>query len=216
MNPGLFDDEERSAGHQLLLPGLTLLRHFVLAQDLDILKQLEEIRAASAFRHLTTPGGFLMSVAMTSCGRYGWVSDRHGYRYDGMDPERAKPWPPMPNLFRRIAADAAAAAGFNDFAPDTCLINRYAPGTRLSLHQDKNERDFAHPVVSVSLGLPAVFLFGGLLRTDKTARIQLGHADVVVWGGPARLSYHGVMPLMEGQHALTGPYRYNLTFRRAR
>jgi len=156
-----------------------------------------------------------MSIAMTNCGTAGWVTDRTGYRYDGRDPESGRPWPPMPEAFANVAAQAAARAGFDGFAPDACLINRYEPGARLSLHQDKNERDFKAPIVSVSLGLPAVFLFGGSRRADTPRRVPVAHGDVVVWGGPARLRYHGVMPLKEGQHPLMGECRVNLTFRKA-
>jgi alkylated DNA repair protein (DNA oxidative demethylase) len=161
---------------------------------------------------MVTPGGQRMSVATTNCGALGWLSDRKGYRYGERDPETDKPWPPMPDAFRRIAIDAASAAGYGGFVPDACLINRYVPGTRLTLHQDRNERDFRQPIVSVSLGLPAVFLFGGLQRGDKAARIPLEHGDVAVWGGPSRLRFHGVLPLKGG---LGGDCRFNLTFRKA-
>jgi alkylated DNA repair protein (DNA oxidative demethylase) len=164
---------------------------------------------------MVTPGGFRMSVAMTNCGGLGWVTDRKGYRYSAIDPESGRAWPAMPSSFRELAESAAAAAGFAGFTPDACLINRYSPGAKMTLHQDKDERDFSQPLVSVSLGLPAVFLFGGLSRKDKVERVSLSHGDVVVWGGAARLFYHGVMPVKEGVHPLTGAYRLNLTFRRA-
>jgi alkylated DNA repair protein (DNA oxidative demethylase) len=164
---------------------------------------------------MVTPGGFRMSVAMTSCGTWGWVSDASGYRYDVNDPERGKPWPRMPEPLLRLARDAATSAGFVGFEPDSCLINRYDPGARLSLHQDKDERDYDAPIVSVSLGLPAVFLFGGMRRAERPKRVPLTHGDVVVWGGPARLRFHGVMPLKDGQHSLTGACRINLTYRKA-
>ena len=157
-----------------------------------------------------------MSVAMTNCGAAGWVTDRTGYRYTVRDPETARPWPAMPEAFSDLAARAATEAGFDGFGPDACLINRYAPGARLTLHQDRNEQDFAAPIVSVSLGLPAVFLFGGLQRSDPQRRVSLMHGDVVVWGGPSRLRHHGVLPLEAGQHPLIGGYRINLTFRKAR
>ncbi len=156
-----------------------------------------------------------MSVAMTNCGSLGWVTDRKGYRYDSVDPETQAPWPPMPKPFMELAQNAAKVAGFPEFAPDACLINRYEPGARLTLHQDKNERDFNEPIVSVSLGLPAIFLFGGEKRADKTTRVPVAHGDVLVWGGPARLRYDGVMPLKDGSHPLGGGYRFNLTFRKA-
>jgi alkylated DNA repair protein (DNA oxidative demethylase) len=152
---------------------------------------------------------------MTNCGALGWVTDRAGYRYDARDPERGRPWPEMPDVFSDLAARAAERAGFHEFAPDACLINRYVPGAQLSLHQDKNEQDFEAPIVSVSLGLPAVFLFGGFDRADRPRRLPLSHGDVVVWGGPARLRYHGVLPLEEGYHPLLGAYRINLTLRKA-
>lgn len=156
-----------------------------------------------------------MSVAMTNCGALGWVTDRTGYRYDGIDPESGKRWPPMPTAFLKLATSAAATAGFPNFLPDACLINRYEPGAKLSLHQDKNERDFNAPIVSVSLGIPAIFLFGGMERSDKTRRVQVTHGDVVVWGGPARLRYHGVLPLKDSHHPLLGQFRVNITFRKA-
>jgi alkylated DNA repair protein (DNA oxidative demethylase) len=165
---------------------------------------------------MVTPGGHQMSVAMTNCGNVGWVTDRSGYRYDTSDPEAAKPWPKMPASFRELAAQAAAQGGFEGFAPDACLINRYAPGARMSLHQDKDELDLAAPIVSVSLGLPAIFLFGGLQRSDKPQRFRLEHGDVAVWGGPARLFFHGVAPLADGEHTLLGRQRINLTFRKTR
>ena len=180
-----------------------------------LLVELAAVTAAAPFRHLVTPGGFRMSVAMTNCGSLGWVSDRSGYRYDRLDPDSGHPWPAMPAVFRQLARQAAARAGFADFAPDACLVNRYEPGTRLTLHQDRNERDDTAPIVSVSLGLPAVFLFGGLSRRERPARIPLHHGDVVVWGGPSRMRFHGVAPLPDGHHQVLGPRRINLTFRTA-
>ena len=180
-----------------------------------LLAALDRVVAAAPFRHMTTPGGFRMSVAMTSCGALGWVSDRTGYRYDSRDPESGAAWPAMPPEFFDLATRAAASGGFADFAPDSCLINRYEPGARLSLHQDRDERDFSAPIVSVSLGLPATFLWGGMRRTDRPRRVALHHGDVVVWGGPARLAYHGVAPLADGDHEQLGRRRINLTFRRA-
>ena len=176
---------------------------------------LQDLTAAAPFRHMVTPGGYRMSVAMSNCGPLGWVTDPTGYRYDARDPVTLRPWPAMPETFLRLADAAAAAAGFADFVPDACLINRYEPGAKLSLHQDKDERDFKQPIVSVSLGIPAVFLFGGLKRADRTERITVTHGDVVVWGGPARLRYHGVMPLKDAQHVLLGQQRINLTLRKA-
>lgn len=192
--------------------GAVVLRGFATS---DLLTDIHKVIAQAPFRHLVTPGGYRMSVAMTNCGELGWVSDRTGYRYDPVDPESGKPWPRMPETFLRLAGEAAARAGFEGFVPDACLVNRYEPGARLSLHQDHNERDSRAPIVSVSLGIPAVFLFGGTRRADKTARVLLEHGDVVVWGGPARMRYHGVMPLKAGHHPLLGGCRINLTFRKA-
>jgi DNA oxidative demethylase len=196
--------------------GAYLLRGFALDYVTTLLAEIEQIETAAAFRQLETPGGFRMSVAMTNCGSLGWVSDRRGYRYTTHDPLSGQPWPPMPSVFSVLAEKAARAGGFEDFKPDACLVNRYVPGARLTLHQDKDENDFRAPIVSVSLGLPAVFLFGGNTRKDKQRRIPLQHGDVVVWGGPARLNHHGVLPLKDGHHHLLGRQRVNLTFRRAR
>jgi alkylated DNA repair protein (DNA oxidative demethylase) len=210
---GSTDQHERR--NEPLGAGAVVLRRFALTDEQPLLQALATIVAQAPFRHLITPGGFRMSVGMTNAGPLGWVSDRRGYRYDPIDPDSGKPWPPLPPVFLKLAAMAAAQAGFADFVPDACLINRYAPGTRLTLHQDRNERDFGQPIVSVSLGIPAVFLFGGLQRTDHAMRVPLAHGDVVVWGGPARLRYHGVLPLKPNQHEVLGGYRINLTFRRA-
>jgi alkylated DNA repair protein (DNA oxidative demethylase) len=199
----------------VLAPGAVLLRRFAAPVDAALWDAIQAIVARAPFRHMQTPGGFTMAVAMTNCGALGWVSDRRGYRYDAIDPERGLPWPPMPTSFRALAQQAAARAGFEAFAPDACLINRYLPGAKLSLHQDRDERDFGAPIVSVSLGLPALFLFGGLRRADKAMRVVLRHGDVVVWGGPSRLRFHGVLPLADGQHALLGGERINLTLRAA-
>lgn len=198
-----------------LEPGAVVLRGLAVPHERALLADLEVVVAASPFRHLVTPGGFRMSVAMTNCGALGWVSDRAGYRYDAIDPDRGRAWPPMPPSFLELASTAASRAGFDGFAPDACLVNRYGAGTRLTLHQDKNERDYDAPIVSVSLGIPAVFLFGGATRGERAKRVSLRHGDVVVWGGPARLRYHGVLPLHPGHHALTGEHRINLTFRKA-
>jgi alkylated DNA repair protein (DNA oxidative demethylase) len=200
---------------EIIAPSAVVLRGFATAEEATLLNDISELSAKSPFRNMITPGGFTMSVAMTNCGALGWVTDRTGYRYDAIDPLTGEPWPAMPASFLRLATSAAAKAGFPDFQPDACLVNRYEPGTRLSLHQDRNERDFSQPIVSVSLGLPATFLFGGLKRADKTLRISLSHGDVAVWGGPARLRYHGVSPLKDAEHPLLGRRRINLTFRRA-
>jgi alkylated DNA repair protein (DNA oxidative demethylase) len=195
--------------------GAVLLRAFAKADAAALFAAVERVAAEAPFRHMTTPGGFRMSVAMTNCGRAGWITDRRGYRYQAHDPETGRPWPAMPAALARLAGRAAATAGFDGFAPDSCLINRYEPGTRLSLHQDKNERDYAQPIVSVSLGLPAVFLFGGVRRADRPRRIPVESGDVVVWGGPARLFFHGVAELPDGDDPLTGRCRINLTLRKA-
>ena len=212
----LFEDATTAATRRESLGrGAVVLRGFAIADEAALLAALAQVIAQAPLRHMVTPGGFRMSVAMTNCGALGWISDRAGYRYDAIDPVSAAHWPPMPEVFSALATRAAAQAGFEDFAPDACLANRYEPGIRLSLHQDKDERDFSAPIVSVSLGIPAVFLFGGDNRSDKQKRVPLGHGDVVVWGGPARLRYHGVLPLKDNQHALLGGYRFNLTFRKA-
>lgn len=198
-----------------LAPGAVILRGFANQDEAELWAELEAVTASAPFRHMITPGGFRMSVAMSNCGGLGWVSDSTGYRYDAIDPLTGRPWPQMPESFSRLAEKAAAQAGFTGFVPDACLINRYEPGARLSLHQDKNERDFDQPIVSVSLGIPAVFLFGGLSRADKPGRVPIMHGDVVVWGGPTRFRYHGIMPLKDDCHPLLGRQRINLTFRKA-
>ena len=208
--PGLGPSRETMA------EGAVLLRGFAGAVESDLIAGIADIAAQAPFRHMVTPGGHQMSVAMTNCGNAGWVTDRSGYRYDGVDPESRKAWPAMPPSFHALAARAAATTGYDGFSPDACLINRYAPGARMSLHQDKDEDDFSAPIVSVSLGLPAIFLFGGLQRGDRPRRFRLAHGDIVVWGGPSRLVFHGVAPLADGEHALIGRQRINLTFRKAR
>jgi alkylated DNA repair protein (DNA oxidative demethylase) len=215
MTLDLFAPAGTEAREERLAPGAAVLPGFAAPAEAALLAALREVVARAPFRHMVTPGGFRMSVAMTNCGSYGWVTDRSGYRYDPVDPQSGNEWPPMPESFLRLAVDAAAHAGFSGFVPDACLINRYEPGARMSLHQDKNERDFDQPIVSVSLGLPAVFLFGGFKRADKPRRVELRHGDVMVWGGPSRLRYHGVMPLKDGGHPVVGPHRINLTLRRA-
>ncbi len=204
-----------SISAEALAEGATLLRDFASSDATALMKALEQVLMAAPFRHMVTPGGFRMSVAMSNCGRAGWVTDRTGYRYAPVDPTTGRPWPPIPASFMRLATRAAAEGGFEGFEPDACLINRYEPGARLTLHQDKNERDFAAPIVSVSLGVPAIFLFGGALRSDRPRRVRLENGDVVVWGGLSRLVFHGIASLSEGDHPLTGRCRVNLTFRRA-
>jgi DNA oxidative demethylase len=213
----LFDSApDLRPSREAMAEGAVLLRGFARPAQTELIADIGAVVAQAPFRHMVTPGGHAMSVAMTNCGAAGWVTDRSGYRYDVNDPEAEKPWPAMPPSFCRLAGQAAAEAGFFGFAPDACLINRYAPGAKMSLHQDRDETDFGAPIVSVSLGLSAIFLFGGLQRSDKPRRYRLAHGDIVVWGGPARLFFHGVAPLADGEHALLGRQRINLTFRKAR
>ena len=211
----LFDASSDAAGSAPLIlePGASVLRAFALPEVEALRRDLEAVLAAAPLRHLVTPNGKTMSVAMTNCGALGWVSDRSGYRYTGRDPLGDRPWPAMPASFRALAASAASRAGFDGFAPDACLVNRYVPGARLTMHQDRDERQLGQPIVSVSLGLPAIFLWGGAQRGDRTRRVPLSHGDVVVWGGPARLRFHGVLPLEAGEHPFMGACRINLTFR---
>jgi alkylated DNA repair protein (DNA oxidative demethylase) len=211
----LFDLDPRQAEKAALGADAAVLRGFAGDVEVELLADLRAVAARAPFRNMVTPGGYTMSVAMTNCGAAGWITDSLGYRYASCDPASGEPWPPMPAVFDSLAARAAAAAGFADFQPDACLINHYAPGSKLSLHQDKNEADYAAPIVSVSLGLPAKFLFGGLKRNDRVKRIELRHGDVVVWGRAARLVYHGVDTLKDGHHPATGRCRFNLTFRKA-
>ena len=207
--------ETPATGAETLAEGAMLLRGFAERDCGVLLELVQKIVALAPLRHMTTPGGYRMSVANTNCGAVGWVSDHTGYRYQTCDPETGLRWPPMPELFLDLARRAAIRAGYTHFEPDACLINSYAPGARLTLHQDKNEKDFTAPIVSVSLGLPAVFLFGGLQRRDRPRRTRLEHGDVAVWGGAGRLAFHGVAPLADGRHPLAGRRRINLTFRKA-
>jgi DNA oxidative demethylase len=212
----LFSPEaERQSGTEVLGEGAALLRGYVADEIETLFGTLCDIVAQAPFRHLITPGGHRMSVAMTNCGSVGWVSDRRGYRYDPVDPDTGRPWPPLPDMFLALAARAAAECGFDNFVPDACLINRYEPGSRLTLHQDRNELGTVEPIVSVSLGLPATFLFGGLSRKDRPRRYPVTSGDVAVFGGPSRMVFHGVAPVAKGDDPLTGSYRFNLTFRKA-
>jgi len=211
----LFDGSLTPGPRPELASGGVLLRGFALSDGAELTKAYEAVVAESPFRHMVTPGGQKMSVAMTNCGIVGWLSDRKGYRYERLDPLTGRPWPSIPASFLNLAHRAAAEAGFGNFEPDACLINRYVPGARMTLHQDKDEIDFSAPIVSVSLGLPAKFLFGGLKRSDWPRHIILNHGDAVVWGGPSRLAYHGVDRLKDGEHPATGRCRINLTFRKA-
>ncbi|WP_460111658.1 DNA oxidative demethylase AlkB [Pseudomonas sp. S3_H04] len=190
-----------------------VLHGFALPLIEQILPALDAILAVAPLRHMVTPGGFSMSVGTSSCGALGWITDRHGYRYSSVDPLSDLPWPAMPQVFSTLAQSAAVRAGFTDFNADSCLINRYLPGAKMSLHQDKDEKAYSAPIVSLSLGLPAMFLFGGFSRSDKSQRIALLHGDMVVWGGVDRLRYHGVLPIKQGRHPRLGEQRINLTFR---
>ena len=210
----LFDNDPQARSCEQLEEGAVLLRGFVTAEAPALVEEVARIAQAAPFRHLVTPGGYTMSVAMTNCGRVGWVSDRTGYRYDPTDPDTGSPWPAMPELFLHVAARAAADAGFAHYDPDACLINRYAAGAKLGLHQDRDEDDSWAPIISVSLGLPTVFLWGGKRRSEPVRRLRVESGDIAVWGGPARFVYHGVAPLKDGQHPLTGAARINLTFRK--
>jgi len=215
MTANLFENAAEEPHAEPLVAGAVILRKFARCDETAILAAIRQVVAKARFRQMITPGGYQMSVAMTNCGTLGWVTDRGGYRYDSNDPVSRLPWPAMPEPLLKLGTTAANEGGFRGFAPDACLINRYETGARLSLHQDRDEKDFSHPIVSVSLGIPAVFLFGGLNRNDKTIRVRLTHGDVVVWGGPARLRYHGVLALKQDQHPLVGDHRINLTFRKA-
>lgn len=199
-----------------LMDGAVVLRQFALAEAEQLLDGIWQVTVQSPLRQMKTPGGHTMSVAISCCGEQGWVTDSRGYRYQTKDPDSGQPWPAMPEALHRFAGRAADAAGFANFEPDSCLINRYRPGAKMGLHQDRDEQDFSQPIVSVSLGLPVVFQFGGLKRNERPIKVPLAHGDVVVWGGPARLRYHGVLTMKAGEHPLTGACRYNLTFRRAR
>jgi alkylated DNA repair protein (DNA oxidative demethylase) len=220
MNPTTFDlfadaEPEQQPRHEPIGEQSCVLRGFALPWLDRLLPALDAVLAAAPFRQMVTPGGFTMSVALSSCGTLGWTTDRSGYRYTRDDPQTGQPWPEMPDVFLQLAQAAAQAAGFTDFIPDSCLINRYVPGSKMSLHQDKDEKSYAAPIVSVSLGLPAMFLFGGFARADKSRRVPLLHGDIVVWGGVDRLRYHGVLPIKDGQHSRLGEQRINFTFRTA-
>ncbi|CAB3718179.1 Alpha-ketoglutarate-dependent dioxygenase AlkB [Achromobacter animicus] len=208
-------DDPAQHGRVTIGPQSVVLRGFALPTVDALLAGVDDVTAQAPFRHMETPGGYTMSVALTNCGDLGWTTDARGYRYSRIDPVSGQPWPAMPQAFTQLAQDAAREAGFPDFAPDACLVNRYEPGSRLSLHQDRNERDFNAPIVSVSLGMPAMFLFGGDDRADRAARVPLFHGDVVVWGGVDRLRFHGVMPLKDLPHPRLGSQRINFTIRKA-
>ena len=216
MTLDLFAADAPELEDEILAPGAVVLRGFATEREAAVKDDVARVASAAPFRHLVTPGGFRMSVAMTNCGELGWVSDRRGYRYDPVDPESGERWPALPESFRALALDAAARAGYPGFLPDACLVNRYELGARLSMHQDRDEKDLRAPIVSVSLGLPAVFLWGGDERGDPARKVALHHGDVAVWGGPSRLRFHGVQALKDGEHPFAGPFRINLTFRKVR
>ena len=217
MTLDLFADEDLQQPDRLERIGeqAVVLRGFALPWVDSLLAALAPVLRQSPFRQMQTPGGYTMSACLSSCGALGWTTDRMGYRYSPVDPLTAQPWPAMPEVFLALAETATSAAGFNPFVPDACLINSYCPGAKMSLHQDKNERCLEAPVVSVSLGLPAVFQFGGFARSDPTQRISVFHGDIVVWGGVDRLRYHGVLPVKPGHHPLLGEQRVNITLRQA-
>lgn len=217
MNLDLFADEalQQPRRDERIGEHAWVLRGFALPQVDELLAALRQVLRQAPFRQMVTPGGFALSARLSSCGSWGWTSDRNGYRYSAVDPHSGQPWPAIPEVIRQLAVDAARQAGFEDFVPDACLINRYVPGAKMSLHQDRNERNLSAPVVSVSLGLPAVFLFGGHERADKSQRIPLLHGDVVVWGGVDRLRFHGILPIKEGHHPVLGAQRINFTLRSA-
>jgi alkylated DNA repair protein (DNA oxidative demethylase) len=216
MTLDLFAADVPAREDEVLDDGAVVLRGFALERAERLKDEVARVAESAPFRHLVTPGGFRMSVAMTNCGALGWVSDRHGYRYDPVDPASGRRWPALPDAMRALARDAASRAGHADFAPDACLVNRYAAGARLSMHQDRDEKNLRAPIVSVSLGLPVVFLWGGDERGDKARPVALNHGDVVVWGGASRLRFHGVRPLKDGEHPFAGAHRVNLTFRKVR
>jgi alkylated DNA repair protein (DNA oxidative demethylase) len=211
----LFDEfTEINPRRIVIAEDAVILRDYATSSAADLMKALDAITTQAPLRQMQTPNGYIMSVRTTSCGALGWISDARGYRYEPIDPNSGQTWPPMPQTFLELAHNAAKEAGFNDFTPDSCLINSYEAGAKLSLHQDRNERDFSAPIVSVSLGLPAIFLFGGNVRSEKPQRHRLEHGDVAVWGKSSRLAFHGIEPLIDGAHPLTGRQRINLTFRK--
>ncbi len=211
----LFGDQARERRNVRIDDGAVLLEAHLQSRDRELMDAVLPVLALAPPRRMATRSGGRLSVAMSNCGALGWVSDQRGYRYDPIDPESGQPWPPMPACLAELAREAAQAAGYEGFAPDVCLVNRYESGNRLGLHQDKDEGEFESPIVSVSLGLGALFLWGGSRRRERAQRIPLMHGDVMVWGGPTRMNFHGVHSISAGHHPLTGPYRYNLTFRRA-
>ena len=206
----LFSQLELEPTHEELYPGAVLMRGLALPQDREFFAAMESIIAAAPLHHAVTPGGLPMGVMVTDCGD----SRAFANRWDAANTPGKQPWPRMPRVLYDFAIRCANRSGFPLFRPDACHINRYHAGIKLGLHQDRHEIDLNQPIVSISLGLECIFLLGGLQRTDKARHILLEHGDVIVWGGPSRMRFHGVQPLKPGSHPLTGPYRYNLTFRR--
>ncbi len=206
----LFSQLAAEPTHEEIYPGAVLMRGLALDQDFDFFAAVQTILAAAPLHHATTPSGLPMSVMVSDCG----TPEAFQRRWDPQNPRVRRMWPQMPRVLYDFAIRCAVRSGFPLFRPDTCHINRYQAGTKLGLHQDRHECDMTQPIVSISLGLECVFLLGGLQRTDKTKHILLEHGDVIVWGGPSRMRFHGVQPLKPGHHSLTGPYRYNLTFRK--
>jgi alkylated DNA repair protein (DNA oxidative demethylase) len=215
MQSDLFDDAGLLPAEQHLAEGVCLIAGQTQSIMSAIWQAVEEVLQQAPLRHMQTPGGHTMSVSMSNCGELGWISDRHGYRYSRQDPQTGQPWPTMPVVLHQLARSWAAQAGFDNFASNACLINCYQAGSKMSLHQDRDERDFSHPIVTLSLGLPARFMLGGTQRQAPTHKILLQHGDVLVFGGAARLCFHGIMPLADGEHALLGKRRISLTFRHA-
>lgn len=195
------------------VPGMYYLPSLFKPQE--FLPLLEYVLSQSPLRHMETTRGFKMSAAMSNCGVLGWVSDRKGYRYEPVDPLTGSAWPAMPEEFSTLAIHAAKSAGYENFSPDVCLINCYRPGAGMSAHRDSDEADFNHPIVSLSLGLPARFFVQGSERKGRSVPLDLASGDVVVWGGESRLFYHGIRPLKAGDDTVFGDRRFNLTFRKA-
>ena len=214
MNLDLFDlSNNGESWIETITDDAVVLRQYLVNRSDELAEAIKTIEAKAPFRHMKTAGGFTMSAAITGCGDYGWISDRQGYRYSKVDPVTAQPWPEMPEVLKTIGKECARKAGYSDYNPDACLINRYSPGAKMSLHQDKDERDFTAPIVSISLGVPATFLFGGQQRADKTIKVPVMHGDVVVWGGTSRLFFHGVSTIKSAYHPFWGESRINITFR---
>jgi len=206
----LFSQLAAEPTHEEIFPGATLMRGLAQAQDGEFLEAMQGVLSAAPLHHATTPTGLPMGVMVSDCG----TPEAFRRRWDPANPAVRQMWPPMPRALLDFSLRCAVRAGFPLFRPDTCHVNRYQAGTKLGLHQDRHECDMSQPIVSVSFGLECVFLLGGLERTDSPKRILLEHGDVIVWGGPSRMRFHGVQPLKPGHHPLTGPYRYNLTFRK--